>query len=63
VALRHQLWLDMPLSAQLWRVGKASQFWDVPIDVGFGSAAVVRQFITRPAGFGCGFNRSMQHIR
>jgi hypothetical protein len=27
--LRHQLWLALPLSKQLWRGGKASQFWDV----------------------------------
>jgi hypothetical protein len=41
VALRFQLWLDLPLSGQLWDVGKSSQFWDVPIDVGFGSVAEI----------------------
>ena len=53
MALRHQLSLDLPLSQdQLSYDCERSQFWDVPIDVAFGSVAALRTDITRTAAFG-----------
>ena len=48
MALRLQLWLDLPLSQeQVSYDGRNSQFWDVPIEVRFGSPADLRKSITR----------------
>jgi len=44
VALRHQLWLDMPLSLwKFWQVGRNRQFWDVLSNVRFGSQAALHK--------------------
>ena len=43
VTLRLQLWLDLPLSQNVFSYDyESSQFWDVLIDVCFGSVAVGR---------------------
>jgi hypothetical protein len=63
VALR--LWFspDLPLSQrQVSYDWKNSQFWDVPIDVGFGSVAEIIAQTRRQSPYGCGFNRWLQHL-
>jgi hypothetical protein len=52
VALRLQLWLDLPLSQhQLSYDYDGSQFWDVPIDVAFGSVAALSPKFSSTAAF------------